>query len=69
MNYEDKCRNKFNELLDETGPMAGYSKSQVLSAMVILSCTIEEAQKAIDSLDDQPDWSEATWKELRTFFV
>lgn len=50
----------------------GYSKSQLNAVMTALKNTSEENAKAIiDYMDDNgfhPDWSEASWAQLRKHF-
>lgn len=69
--YENECRRKFYELLDNYQRVDGYSPSQVLSVMVVLGCTEEEAMWLLDFLPDYDDidWSEATWYEMWNTFT
>lgn len=68
--YEDKCRRKFYELLDNYERVDGYSPSQVLSVMTVLNCHETDAMKLIDLTDKcgSLDWSEASWYETFIYF-
>lgn len=67
-NYDETCRDKFNELLATTPRYSGYSPSQLLSVVVVMECDIERAKKLIDAEWGDLDWSEATWEETRDYF-
>lgn len=67
--YDTDCRNKYHELLRAEPRHAGYSQSQVLSVMVVMECDATEAKQLIDEEWDALDWSEATWEEIRDYFM
>lgn len=64
--YENECRRKFYKLLEGYERVSGYSPSQVLSVMVVLDCSVEEAMYLVDEFPKYDDimWSEATWYEM-----
>lgn len=69
--YENKCRRKFYELLDEYQRVSGYSPSQVLSVMVVMDCDEQEAMRLVDieAENSDLDWSEASWYEMFEHFT
>lgn len=69
--YDILCKTKFDELLASEPRHAGYSPSQLLSVMTVVGCDSDKAKRLIDGLAEfgAPDWSEATWDELRGHFV
>lgn len=49
----------------------GYSKSQVEAVKTAMKASDEDAKAIIDYMDDNgfhPDWSEASWAQLRKHF-
>lgn len=68
--YENKCRKKFYELLDNYERVSGYSPSQVVSVMTVLDCNETDAMEIIDFADKwgSLDWSEASWYETFIYF-
>ena len=69
IDYDNACRKKFYEILRAEPRHAGYSQSQVVSAMVVMDCDATEAKELIDAEWDGLDWSEATWDEVRDYFM
>lgn len=71
VDYDNKCRVKFYELLPTYERKSGYSTSQVVSVMTVLDCDETEAMGLIDALPkyDEVDWSEATWDEILETFI
>lgn len=67
--YENSCRVKFYELL-ETVEKSKYSRSQLVTVMVVLDCDTEKATELLDTLYwyGDPDWSEWSWTEFRAHF-
>ena len=68
-NYENSCRVKFYELL-ETVEKNKYSRSQLVTVMVVLDCEAGRAEELLDTLYwyGSPDWSEWSWGEFRVHF-
>lgn len=71
MKYENECRRKHLELLDTEPRHAGYSHDHLCSVMVVVGCDSDKAKRLLDGLAEfgAPDWSEATWDDLRGHFV
>lgn len=69
--YDIICKEKYWHLSRTEPRHPGYSPSQLLSVMVVVGCDAEKAKRLIDGLAEYgaPDWSEATWDELRGHFT
>ena len=69
--YENKCRVYFHELLDIVERTPGYSHSQVLSVMVTMDVSANDARKMLDTYPQfqNIDWSEVSWTEMRDEFT
>ena len=67
--YDIACKRKFYELLETHERQAGYSPSQLLSVMIVMECDKEKAMSLIDEHAYGLDWSEATWTEMRDYFM
>lgn len=71
MNYEILCREKHWGLMKTEPRHAGYSHDHLCSVMTVVGCDSTKAMRLIDGLSEfgAPDWSEATWEELRGHFT
>lgn len=69
--YDTACRLEHSKRLVTEPRQAGYSPSQLVSVMVVMNCDAETAKHLIDKSDylGYLDWSEATWREIRDYFV
>ena len=69
--YETECRLEHDRKLLTEPRQEGYSHSNLVSVMVVLDCDAKTAKGLLDWGDDLGylDWSEATWYEIRDYFV
>lgn len=67
--YDIACRRKFYEMLETEPRQSGYSPSQLLSVMIVMECDRWTAMGLIDEHAHGLDWSEATWVEMRDYFM
>lgn len=67
--YDRACKRKFYELLQIEPRQSGYSPSQLLSVMIVMECDRQKAMSLIDEHAHGLDWSEATWTEMRDYFM
>lgn len=67
--YDIACRRKFFEMLETEPRQSGYSPSQLLSVMIVMECDRQKAMSLIDEYASGLDWSEATWTEMRDYFM
>lgn len=68
--YEHKCRVRFYEVLEGLEHGERYSKSQIATAMVVVGCDKDEAERLLKLSEKyySPDWSEWTWQEFYEMF-
>ena len=67
--YEIACRRKFYEMLETEPKEDGYSRSQLLSVMIVMECDRDKAMGILDKHAHGLDWSEATWIDIRHYFM
>lgn len=67
--YDIACKQKYWELSEKEPREPGYSPAQLFSVMVVMECDRTEAMKLIDQHAHGLDWSEASWGEMRDYFL
>lgn len=67
--YDIECRRKFYKMLETERRQNAYSMSQLLSVMIVMECDKWTAMGLLDEHGYGIDWSEATWTEMRDYFM